>query len=92
MKIGGQVLGEKRIVAGAGHCLPSMFTVIALRAREGNESRSEFHLRILAAQSDGFLDPGVSVKTGRGIGFGFADPLLLGLDEIADVKPCQSFR
>src|SRR2546429_7343677 len=47
--------GEKRICLGACHCLPHVIAVIAFRARERDDGGCEFHLRILPAQSDGFL-------------------------------------
>src|SRR5438876_590652 len=71
--------------------LPSL-PAIAFRPPESDERSREFHLWILPPQADGLLDPGISVKPTRWIGFAFGDPLLVGLGKIADIKPRQRLR
>ena len=70
--------------------LAHVILVIGFGTVEGDKGSREFHLRIWPAQADCLLDQAISVQTSGGIWFVFADPLLVGLDEIADVKPSKS--
>ena len=64
----------------------------ALRRHDGDESGSEFHLWIWAAQAKSFFDPGISIKTVGGIGCAGFEPLVVGFGKIADVKPGERIR
>ena len=90
VEVGGQIPSQKRIVLRARHRAPHVISMIALRSGEGDEGGREFHLRILSPQADGLLDPPISVKPIRRIGFASPDPLLVSLGKIAGIKPRQS--
>ena len=89
VEVGGQILSEKRIILRSVYRLPRMLAMITFPPIEGDQSSREFHLWILAAQAEGLLYPGISAKPSRGIWFALANPLLVGLGQIADIEPCQ---
>ena len=91
-EMAGEILCEERIGFRAGHCFLHVVAMFVSRPGKGEQGGRKFHLRIIAAKLDGLLDEGVAVDAMSRISRVVAEPLLVGLGEIAHVKIVESGR
>src|SRR5262249_35011872 len=88
--MGGEIFREKRIVLGSSDGFLRELLVLGNGSVQANESRREFHLRIVAsAKANRFLDQCVAIEAVRGIIL-IAEPLFVGFSKIAAIKKMQS--
>jgi len=66
--------------------------MIGVRASPCNHGRCKLHLRIISTQIDCFFHVRISVYASRRIRLGSADPLLVALGEVAEIKNCKRLR
>src|ERR1700685_3968063 len=84
-----QIAGEQWIALRTGQGLLDVNAVFRSGAGKSDERCRKFHLGIVAAKKRSLLHPRVAVETGGGIAF-FAEPLSVGLREIAGVEASES--
>src|SRR6266478_10192284 len=86
--MGGKISGEERIVFRTGDGFLRVLLVLGGGNVECDDCGGKFHLRIVAAELNGFVHEGVAIEALRWIRSVLMDPLKLfkGFGEIAEVE------